>query len=132
MTKKDLVAAVLGLTLAVTVLVGAAGTQWLAAAGSYHVMGVGGSTTCGDMTRNLNADRESWSGVYTNYAHGFVTGANFAGYVAKQPNTNVGLFDITPDAVIAAVNRHCQTYPAKGMHEAVARVYSELASPPSR
>ncbi len=124
--------AVLGLALAVTTLVGAAGTQRLVAAGGYHVMGVGGSTTCADMTRNLSKDRESWRAVYANYAYGFVTGANFAGYVAKQPNTNVGLFDITPDALMAAVHRYCQTYPAKGMHEAVARVYSELASQQSR
>ena len=56
MTKKNLVAAVVGLALAVTALVGAtAGTQRLVAAGGYHVMGVGGSTTCADMTRNLSA-----------------------------------------------------------------------------
>ena len=81
------------------------------ASSGFHVLGAGG-TTCAEMTRNLQSDRESWSGVYSNYVLGFISGANFVSYLADHRNPNVGN-DVEPEALFAFIERYSPTAPAR-------------------
>jgi hypothetical protein len=96
------------------------------ASSGFHVLGAGG-TTCAEMTRNLQADRGSWSAVYSNYVLGFISGANFVSYLADHRNPNVGN-DVEPDALFAFIERYCEQHQRDGLHAAVEGVYSQLAA----
>jgi hypothetical protein len=114
-------------SFATVAIIGSAGITTQQRATGYHVMGAGGFS-CAEMTANLRADRASWADRYADYALGFVSGANFVSFKTHQPNATVGSTDVSPQELLASVERYCRQNPTKGLHVAIEAVYSELAA----
>jgi hypothetical protein len=73
----------------------------------------------------LRTNRNVWREFYSNYATGFITGANFHA-VFTQGNINVGK-NTSPDALSAAMELYCSQHPLEKVFYALASVYNELA-----
>ena len=100
------------------------------------VMGLG-QNDCGKMTADLRADptqlptgitpRAVVGAMYTHYAEGFITGANFRSLQTRQGSPNVGE-SISPEALLAAIEQYCEQHPLNKVLNAVAVVYVQLAA----
>ena len=129
MSARYWIAAVVGLVLAQSVVTtNIAGRTLPRQFGddSYTVKGVG-SADCGKMIDSVRQDRARWGDYFTNYASGFLTGANFVSLGRQQGNFNVGA-GTSPEALLAAMEQYCGQHPLETVADALEDVYVQLST----
>ncbi|HEV3215820.1 MAG TPA: hypothetical protein VGZ27_08870 [Vicinamibacterales bacterium] len=91
---------------------------------TYTQLGPGGAN-CGTMTKSLQTDRDKFRIAYLFWEQGFLTGANFTAFRAKQGDAHVGA-GASSEVLFAPVEQYCGQHPERSIGDAVSVVYLQL------
>jgi hypothetical protein len=77
------------------------------------------------MTKSLQTDRDKFRIAYLFWEQGFLTGANFTAFRAKQGDAHVGA-GASSEVLFAPVEQYCGQHPERSIGDAVSVVYLQL------